>query len=160
MSYLTTARTAFPARSPLLYPPQPSSPPPPPPPRPFPFKEAGLRRIASWTRLPTLLASPPPPPAFPLGKRREMCGGGVTCGEHGDVASHAERRGKVNWRAMGEVNHVDGDWMSDKLVFGGDNMVGGKEKLVPSYWLRNQVWSISLPATRSFQHMPPHSLRH
>ena len=23
---------------------------------------------------------------------------------------------------MGEVNHVDGDWMSDKLVFGGDNM--------------------------------------
>ena len=44
-----------------------------------------------------------------LGRCREMCGGGVTSGEHRDVASHAERRGKGNWRAISVANHVGGD---------------------------------------------------
>ena len=57
------------------------------------------------------------------GRCRELCSGGVTLGEHGDVASRAGRREEGNWRTIGVANHVGGDSMSDKLVFGGDNMI-------------------------------------
>lgn len=35
---------------------------------------------------------------------------------------------KGNWRWVAVANHVGGDWMCDKLLFGEDDMIGGKER--------------------------------